>query len=303
MKLMFDLSIIYEFLSKLLPLDFMQFRFMQQALMGLLLLAPMTAITGLQVVNFRMAFFSDAISHSAFTGIALGLLFSINPNVSMPMFGLLVGISITISMRRSKLPTDTIVGVILAAVIALGLALMSRDRSIGRELPRFLYGDILTIDEAEIGYLLLLFLLIILFQIFSHNRLLAIGLNETVSKIHGVHVAFYQYANAALLSLVVIVSVKAVGFLLVTAMLVVPAATARNFAKNAGSMFWWAVFISITSAILGLLISAQSWARTATGATVVLCAFGWFTVSLLYQYASGLFSRIFRFYQKQNTSL
>lgn len=204
MKIMLDLSIIYEFVSKLLPFDFMQVRFMQQALIGLLLLAPMTAITGLQVVSFRMAFFSDAISHSAFTGVALGLFFSMSPNFSMSMFGLFVGISITISMRRSKLPTDTIVGVVLAAVIALGLALMSRDRSIGRELPRFLYGDILTIDETEIGYLLLLFLIIILFQTFSHNRLLAIGLNETVSTIHGVHVAFYQYVYAALLSLVVI---------------------------------------------------------------------------------------------------
>lgn len=77
----------------------------------------------------------------------------------------------------------------------------------------------------------------------------------------------------------VIFSVWAVGVLLVTAMMIVPAAAARNFARSAGAMFWWALWVSVTSAVAGLLISAQDWAQTATGATIVLVAFGWFLVS------------------------
>ena len=109
--------------------------------------------------------------------------------------------------------------------------------------------------------------------------MLYIGLNPALAKAHRVHVAFYQYTFAGLLSLVVIFSVWAVGILLVTAMLIVPAASARNFARSAGEMFWWALVISLISVVTGLLISAQQWARTATGPTIVLCTFAWFVIS------------------------
>ena len=92
---------------------------------------------------------------------------------------------------------------------------------------------------------------------------------------------FLKRSGAALLSLVVILSVRAVGVLLVTAMLIVPAATARNLARSAGSMVWWALLVSLGSALAGLLISAQDWAGTATGATVILVAFTCFLVSLI----------------------
>jgi zinc transport system permease protein len=109
--------------------------------------------------------------------------------------------------------------------------------------------------------------------------MLYIGLNPALARAHRVQVAAYRYIYAALLSLVVIMSVRAVGVLLVTALLIVPAATARNLARSAGAMFWWALVVSLTSAVAGLLVSAQTWAQTATGATVVLCACVWFLLS------------------------
>ena len=102
---------------------------MQQALVGLMLLAPMTAAMGMQVVNFRMAFFADAISHSAFTGVAIGLIFSVNPHLTMPVFAFIVGLSIMAVLRRTSLSSDTIIGVFFSAVIAFGLAVVSRNRS------------------------------------------------------------------------------------------------------------------------------------------------------------------------------
>lgn len=277
---MVDLSFLYDFLAQVLPFDFLKARFMQQAFVGLLLIAPMTAAMGVHVIHFRMAFFADAISHSAFTGVALGLIAAVNPEWTMPVFGLAVGFTIMAMQRRHGLSTDTVIGVVFAGVMAFGLAIVSREAHVARDLQRFLYGDILTIGDAGILTLAALFVVVMGFQAWSYNRLLYVGLNPTLAQAHGIHVAAYQFAFAGLTALVVILSVWAVGVLLVTALLIVPAASARNFSRSAGAMFWWAILISTTSAMTGLLISTQDWARTATGPSVVLCGFAWFLVSL-----------------------
>lgn len=269
-------------LGQLLPLECMQARFMQQALLGLLLLAPLTAALGVQVVHFRMAFFADAISHSAFAGVALGLLFAINPHWTLPLFSLIVGLGIISVTRNSDLSSDTIIGVFFSAVIAFGLAVISREPGAARDMQTFLYGDILTLDDSMISWLLLLFAVNVVFQIAGFNHLLYIGSNPVLAAAHQVKVAFWQYLHAALLALVVASSVQAVGVLLVTAMLIVPAAAARNFARSARSMFWWAQGISVFSAMAGLLISAQDWARTATGATIILVACSWFLAGIFW---------------------
>lgn len=268
-------------MAYIFPFECMHARFMQQAMVGLLLLAPMTASMGIQVVNFRMAFFSDAVSHSAFAGVALGILFAFDPHLTMPLFGILVGLSIVFVKRTSSLSTDTVIGVFFSGVIAFGLAVVSRDPASTRNLQMFLYGDILTIDNRDIVFLLGLFLVFFYYQARAYNRLLYIGINPTLARTHRVSVGFHQYTFAAFLSLVVMFSVWAVGVLLVTALIIVPAAAARNFARSAGGMFWWSLVISLSSAVTGLILSAQDFARTATGATIVLVAIGWFVVSSL----------------------
>ena len=205
----------------------------------------------------------------------------------MPLFGILVGFGIMGVQRNSALSSDTIIGVFFSAVMAFGLAIVSRDNTVARDLQQFLYGDILTITETDIRWLIGLFLALTAFQIWGYNRLLYIGLNPVVARAHRIMVGFWQYLFAGLLALVVMFSVWAVGVLLVTAMLIVPAATARNLARTAGGMFWWSILVSVTSAVAGLVISAQDWARTATGATVILVACGWFLMSALLAYARG----------------
>jgi zinc transport system permease protein len=276
---MIDLSPIYDLIGRLLPLEVMQPVFMKQALVALVLLAPMCAAMGVQVVSFRMAFFSDAISHSAFAGVALGLIMSADVRLTMMGLALLVGLGIAAVGRRSSLSTDTVIGVFFSAMVAFGLAVVSRDRSVARDMQRFLYGDILTISNAEVVWLGILFLALMTFQAVGYNRLLYAGLNPSLASAHRVRVHVYQYVFAGILSLVVIFSVWAVGVFLVTAMLIVPAATARNLAHSAGGMFWWALVAGLTSAVAGLVLSAQPWARTATGATVILVATAWFIVS------------------------
>ncbi|MGL1934556.1 MAG: metal ABC transporter permease [Fibrobacterales bacterium] len=267
-----------------LPIAGMDMQFMQLALLGVLILAPLTAMMGVQVVNFRMAFYADAISHTAFTGVALGLLFGLNPYWTMPLFGVVVGVSIVALQRKSLLESDTIIGVLFSGVLAFGLAIVSRDRSIGADITRFLYGDILTISHSDIMLLSILAIVVVLYQVFGFNRLIYVGLNPVLAETHRVTVSFYQYSYAVLLSLVVICAVWWVGVLLVTGMLILPAAAARNLSRSAGVMYWWSLLISVSSAVVGLLISAQSWAQTATGATIVLVGFCWFVISVLVRF-------------------
>ena len=134
-----------EFTAYLFPFECMDAMFMQHAMLALLLIAPLTAISGIQVVNARMSFFSDAIGHSAFAGVALGLLGGISLNLSMPLTAVLVGLLIMFLHRSSRLSSDTVIGVIFSAVAAAGLAIISRDRAAAGNIQMFLFGDILTI--------------------------------------------------------------------------------------------------------------------------------------------------------------
>ena len=143
------LDLLYSSLG-MLPLDCLQLKFMQQALLGLLLLAPMTAMLGVEIVHFRMAFYSDAIGHSAFAGAGLGLLLSLNPHIAMPVFGVLVGVSIIALKRHSNISSDMAIGVVFSAVVAFGLAVVSRSPGVARDMQQFLFGDILTISNIDI---------------------------------------------------------------------------------------------------------------------------------------------------------
>lgn len=272
---------IADLAARLFPLDCMEPEFMRRAMLGLLLIAPLAALSGVQVVNSRMSFFSDAIGHSAFAGVALGLILSLPPEFTMPGLALAIGLLIMYLRRGSRLSTDTVIGIIFSAVVAFGLAIVSRNREASRGINMFLYGDILTIGDNEIALLAALLVAFLAFQFFAWNRMLHISVNEQIAGVHRIKVSVYQYLFAALLSLVVILCVRAVGVLLVTAVLIVPAATARNFARNSRQLFFLSLVFSYVSCAGGLLISAQPWANMPAGAAIVLLACAMFAVSFI----------------------
>lgn len=267
----------------LLPFESLQSGFMRQAMLALLLLCPMTAMLGVHVQNFRMAFFSDAVGHSAFAGLALGLLLGAPAQIAVLIFGVLVGLAIMAIQRKSGLSADAAIGIVFSAVVAFGLAVVSAAPRLSREAQQFLYGDILTVSEMEIVVLGLLFCAVCAFEVLGWNRLLAMSLSPVLARLDCGGSSRWQYILAALLALVVMFAVRAVGVLLVTAMLIVPAATARNLAKDMGNVFWWAIAVSIFSGWAGLLLSAQPWLGTASGATVILVACACFLLSSLWK--------------------
>jgi zinc transport system permease protein len=281
------LDILYQIISFIFPFDVMQQRFMQQALLALLILSPMTSVLGVHVINSKMAFFSDTISHSVFAGVALGLILSLNPEFTMAIFCILVGLLIIYLTEKTRLSSDTAIGVVFSVAVAFGLAIISRDRSAARNAQQFIYGDILSISDLDIYLLMVLFVIFFVTWAIVFNKMVNLSVDKEIAKAHGIKTEIYNYFLGFMLSLVVVFCVRATGVLLVTAMLIVPAAAARNISKSAGATIWWAIVIGIFSSITGLIISAQNWAQTASGATVVLVAFIIFVINTIYAKIKG----------------
>ncbi|SYZ74687.1 conserved membrane hypothetical protein [Candidatus Zixiibacteriota bacterium] len=274
-------DLIYRLVASVLPYQWAQSTFIIRAAMGLSLLTVLCGAMGIMVVNFRMAFFSDTISHSAFTGIALGLLLGIDPWLTLVVFGLFIGLGIIRVKRHTELSTDTVIGVFFSTVIAIGIAIISARRGLSRDLQSYLFGDILTITEPELTAMIILFVLSIAYIWLTYNRLLFVGLHENLAASKDINTTFYEYSFAALLAIVVAFSIRAVGLLLVTALLILPAASARILARNSGMLLWWAVVLGALSGLMGLAISLA--VDIATGAAVILVASAFFLLANLWR--------------------
>ncbi len=270
-------SAVYGLMDRLLPFAFAEPQFMKRALLAMLFIAPTAAAVGVPLVHFRMAFFSDAIGHSAFTGVALGVLLGIHPVVTMVGFGIFVAWAITLVKGRTELSADTVIGVFFSTVIALGIAVISAQKGLTRNLQAFLYGDLLAVSEAEVVWLALLFLGVGAYLYLALNRLMLLGVHEGFARSRGVPVRALEISFALVVALVVTAAIRAVGILLVTALLVIPAAAARNAARGTAQAFWGAVAVSLVSGLAG--IAASYALDTATGATVVLFAAAFFAAT------------------------
>ncbi len=261
-----------------LPFDSLQVGFIQRAFLCLAFLSPLCGALGSLVVQFRMAFFSDSVAHSAFTGVAIGLLLGINPWYSVIVFGVLAGIAAIAVRRRSGLAMDTTLGVVFSTTVALGLAIISSQKGLAKTLPGFLYGDILAIGPGDVLQTFFLLLGGGVFLVFFFNRLLFLGIHEHLARISGVWGDGMEMSFGAILALVVTFSIRAVGILLVTALLVIPAAAARNFARDFRRQVWLAILFGWIASFAGLATSVVL--DTATGASIILWASGIFLLSL-----------------------
>lgn len=279
------LSLVYSLMDRLLPLEFAEPEFMKRALLAVLFIAPAAAAVGVPLVQFRMAFFSDAIGHSAFTGVALGVLLGIHPLLTMVAFGLFVAYAITLVKGRTGLSPDTVIGVFFSTVIALGIAVISARKGLTRNLQAYLYGDLLAISGAEVLWMAALFLGVAAYLFLAFNRILLLGVHEGFARSLGVRGRVLEISFSLVVALVVTTAIRAVGILLVTALLVVPAAAARNVARGAAAAFWIAIAVSLASGIAG--IAASYYLDTATGATIVLFTAAFFALTAFLRLARG----------------
>lgn len=269
------MSVFYSILETILPFDFIGYIFMKNAIIAVLLITPLLGMLGTMAVNNKMAFFSDALGHSALTGIAIGVLFGIqNDLISMVAFGVFLALIIT-RVKSSKVASaDTVISVFSSTAIALGLVILSFGGKFS-SYSQYLIGDILSINPKE---LLLLFICLIIVTIIwglIYNKLLLVSINEDLAASRGIKTARIENIFVVLVAVVVMLSIKWVGILLINSLLILPAAAARNVSKNAKQYMTFSVVIALICGIFGLIISF--YINTSAGATIVLlCALVFF---------------------------
>jgi zinc transport system permease protein len=267
-----------------LPFEWAEYEFMRLALLAVLLVSPLLGALGTVVVANRMAFFSEAIGHAAFTGIALGVILGLaNPLWSMLGFALLLTLGITWVRRRGGLSSDTAIGLVMAFTVSLGIVILSRGGNFAR-YTGFLIGDMLAISAADVVWLAILALAVYALFFFFFNRLLLTTLSAPLARSRAAHPGAAELSFACLLAVVVTCALPWIGILVINALLILPAAAARNLARNTAQFFGWAVAIALVAGLVGLVVSF--YASTATGATIVLAAMAVYLLTLLRRVAS-----------------
>ncbi len=265
----------------LLPWAWAHYAFMQNALLAVLLITPLFAALGCMVVNSRMAFFSEAIGHAALTGIAIGALAGCaDPTFAIVGFSVLLAFAVALLRRYSFASTDTVIGLVMALAVALGVVLLSRGGGFNR-YTAYLIGDLLTITPAELARLALVAAAVMAGGAWFFNRLFLAVLNPALARSRGVNAWAQEALFSAAVALVVAVSLAWVGLLVINSLLILPAATARNLTRRMSSYLLVAMAVSVAAGVAGLLASYY-WA-TATGATIVLVAMGFFLLSLIFR--------------------
>jgi len=259
---------IYSFLDMVLPFEWLQYNFMKNAFLGSIIISILFGLIGTMVVNNKMAFFSDALGHSALTGIALGVIFGIvNPVYSMLIFAIFFALGIYYVNSKRISSTDTVIGVFSSTAVALGIVILSKGGGFNK-YSDFLIGDILSITANEIIVLfgILIATLILWFNIF--NKLVLISVNHSLARSRKVNVKLYEIIFIMILAVIVTFCIRWVGLLIINALLILPAATARNVAKNMKQYVGISVLVSLISGITGLI--ASYYLDTASGSTIIL---------------------------------
>jgi len=252
---------------------------MKNALLAVLLITPCFALLGTMVVNKRMAFFTDVLGHSAFTGIAIGVLLGIQ-DPTLPMIAVAVALAVAINLLKdtTRASVDTVLGVLFAFIVALGIVILSRQGGFAK-YTSYLIGDILAVSPRQIACFLVIAIVVLVYWYAAGNAMILTSVNSSLARSRAVNVFLIETSFTILLALVVMISIRLAGILIINSLLVLPAAASRNFARNIHSYTQGAVIISVFSGVTGLIVSYY-WG-TASGATIVLFAAGCYGVSAL----------------------
>lgn len=268
-----------------LPFQWAHFNFMKNALLAVILIAPVFGISGTMVVNNRMAFFSDAMGHAALTGVAIGVVLGLgNPLWVMMVFAAILAAAIALVHVKTDASLDTVIGVFFAAVVALGVLILSRGGNFNK-YSSYLIGDLLSITPREIYLLLVVLIIVVSVWLLFFNRLFLVSFNSTLARNRGVNVTVIEMLFTIMLALIVTICIQWVGVLIINSLLILPAAAARNITGNIRSYHILSVLISLVSGLVGLILSYY-WG-TASGATIVWFSFMLYLLTIIPRSGKG----------------
>lgn len=273
------MAVIYDILDVILPFSWLDYNFMKNAFLAVLMITPLFGILSTMVVSNRMAFFSDSLGHGAFTGLAIGSLVGIfSPLVSLVGFSILFALLITYIKNNSSASTDTIIGVFSSTGIAAGLMMMSYGGGFNK-YSSYLIGDILSITPDDLISLMGVFVLVLLVWGWLFNRLLVLSINSSFARSRGINAVMAEGIFASVVAVVVAISIQWVGLLIINSLLVLPAASARNITSSVKEYHLVSVLCAMISGISGLVLAYYY--NMAVGATIVVIAALIFFVTLV----------------------
>lgn len=247
---------IWYALCNALPIEMLQWDFMKNALLALLLMAPLFGILSTMIVTGHMSFFSDALGHSAFTGIAIGSILGIAaPTGAAVLFSILFALLFSYIRRGSSHASDTLIGVFSSAAVALGILVATLGGGSFTKYNKYLIGDVLSITPGEIGLLAVVLLGVLVFWCLYANRLTLSAVHPQLASSRGIPVDISQTLFTVAIAVVVTLSISSMGLLILNSLLVLPGAASRNISRNQKQYHLFSILFALISSLLGLSIS------------------------------------------------
>ena len=237
--------------------ELFQFPFMQRAVIGGVLTGLMGGMLGSFTILRQLSFFSDALGHSALLGISIGLLLGLNPSVVLLPFAVFFALGVTYLLERTQLWTDALLNIIYSSSLAIAIIALSFVGQYKGGINNLLFGDILAVQTLDLVFSGILLIICTLFIGLTLRTQMLLTLNEPLAIARGVSVSLHRTTFIVLLSLVVGVSIKAIGVLLVSAFVVIPACAARLLSRNFSSYVLISSGLGGLSAVLGMVLSAS----------------------------------------------
>ncbi len=262
----------------LLPFEMLHWDFMKNALLALLIMAPLFGLLSTMIVTGRMSFFSDALGHSAFTGIAIGALCGMAaPTGAAVAFSVGFALLFSFVRSRSNQAADTIIGVFSSSAVALGIFVATMGGGSFTKYNTYLIGDILSVTSGEIGMLALVLVAVVIFWILCANRLTLTAIHPQLASSRGIPVGMSQTLFVTAIAVVVTLSISSVGLLILNSLLVLPAASARNISRNLKQYHGYSVLFALVAGIGGLTVSYYLGCSAGAAISLILAAI--FTVT------------------------
>lgn len=249
-------------------MSILHYEFMQNALMAALLVGIACGVIGTYVVIKRIVFISGGISHASLGGIGLGYYLGVNPIYAAIPFSLFAALCIGIITKKVKASEDTAIGILWTVGMSLGIVFIDLSPGYAPELMSYLFGNILTVPRNELLIMLVLDIVIVGVSLALRRELLAISFDEEYASVVGMRTHLVYFTLLSLIALTVVVLIKAVGVILIIALLTIPAAVCKNFTFNIQKLIGLSIITSILSTISGLVISYYF--NLPSGATIVL---------------------------------
>ena len=247
---------LWYMLCEALPIEMLRWDFMKNALLAMLLMAPLFGLLSTMVVTGRMSFFSDALGHSAFTGIAIGALCGMAaPTWAAVGFSVVFALLFSFVRSRSNQAADTLIGVFSSSAVALGIFIATLNGGSFTKYNTYLIGDILSVTPGQIGMLSLVLAGVLLFWCLCSNRLTLTAIHPQLASSRGIPVGISQTLFVVAIAVVVTLSISSVGLLILNSLLVLPGAAARNVARNLKQYHLVSVLFSLAAGIGGLTLS------------------------------------------------